>query len=308
MPAQSEHTAPGHTLTGVLGGILVLAEIPIRLLEHYHLLDAVQTNVPTLYSLLISPTATGVRWVVGVVMIISLIVEYRRHRTNIRRVEPSAPPPPQQPIYFAPVIQNVQNVGPLDAARPAAPEPLAPPRQRGPNLIFLQARIAAVTFDHTPDRQLFYESLVQDRDDPRAVLACFRNEPAGGRAVAGAERVRAQVVYRNQAGREIGLGIARACWLDEFGDMVDFPVGEGHCAILITMRSDGQLLIPWRQRTRAQDGMGDVLNLRSHRVNEAISTIEIRLLDDDHGILATRAFDFASADGQLRIEPQPAPA
>jgi len=54
--------------------------------------------------------------------------------------------------------------------------------------------------------------------------------------------------------------------------------------------------------------MGDTLNLQIQPLNEAISTIEVRLLDDQHGLLVARVFDFAGDNGQLRIEPQEAPA
>jgi hypothetical protein len=320
MSGQTEHPQAGHGFTAVLGGILLLAEIPIRLLEHYHLLHALETNYPTLYALLVSPSATVVRWTVGVLMILWVIVEYRKQRTSVRPLQqPAAPPaqpaaPPHQIINFNPVIQNVQNAPPVGGAAGAAqpapgPQPQVHPPEPRPNLIFLQTRVVPVTFDNAPDRQFFYESRVEDRDDPRAVLACFRNEPAAGRAVADAERVRAQVVYRNQAGNEVGVGNPRACWLDEFGDMVDFPMGDSHCAILVIMRPDGQLLIPQQRRARANDGLGgDVLTLRFLPLNEAVSSIEVRLLDDEHGLLATNVFDFASGNGRVRIEPRPAPA
>jgi hypothetical protein len=35
----------------------------------------------------------------------------------------------------------------------------------------------------------FNESQIDDRDDPRAAIACFRNEPVAGQAVVDAERV-----------------------------------------------------------------------------------------------------------------------
>lgn len=59
-------------------------------------------------------------------------------------------------------------------------------------------------------------------------------------------------------------------------------------------------------KSRSPDSRGDVVNLRIDPVNEAVSTIEIRVLNDEHGVMARKVFDFASADGQLRIAEQPA--
>jgi hypothetical protein len=303
MSGQSEDTG-GHKLTAVLGSILLLAEIPIRLMEHYHLLHSVETSLPQLYALITSPSAAVARSIVGLLMIGWVIFEYRKHHTGIRPAQDPPAPMAQPTIHFAPVIQNIQNVAPIGAVEPAQ----ALRHQPRPNLIFLHARIASVTFDNGRDQQFFYESRIQDRDDPRVVLACFRNEPAAGGAVIDAELVRAQVVYRNEAGQEIGLGIPRACWLNENADMVDFRVGDSQCAILILMRADGLLLMPWMHRTRSRDGYGDVVSVRNQAVNEAIRTIEVRVLSDEYGMIVRRVFTFASADGQLRIEEQPAPA
>ncbi len=289
---------------------MLLAEIPIRLMEHYHLLHALETQFPQFYALLISPTVTTARWIVGVLMILWVIVENRRQRANVP--QPIAPQP-QQLINFNPVIQNIQHAPPIGGAAEVAqaaprPQPQAAPAPPRPNLIFVHVRVVRVTFDNAPDRQFFYESRIDDRDDPRAVIACFRNEPVPGREVVNAERVRAQVVYRDQAGNEVGIGNPRTCWLDEFGDMVDFDVGDSQCAILIIARPEGELLVPRQRRGRAHDGMGDTLNLQIQPLNEAIAMIEVRLLDDQHGLLATNVFDFANDDGQVRIEPQPARA
>lgn len=316
MSGASDHMSGSRKLTAVLGAILLLAEIPIQLMEHTHFLHALETHFPQFYALLVSPTVTIARWIVGGLLVLWVIYEYRNQRTNMRPAEPPAAPAfqaaahPQQTINFNPVIQNIQNVGPVgapqEATQPAPPRQL-PPQPR-PNLIFLHTRVVPITFENAPGEEFFYESRIQDRDDPRAVLACFRNEPADDRAVIDADLVRAQLIYRNHAGQEIGLGIARACWLNENADMVDFRVSDSHCAILITKRADGQLLMPGMRRVRSQDGYGDVVDLQIQPVNEEISTIEIRVLDGQNRMLARRVFNFADEDGQLRIVEQPVPA
>jgi len=295
MSGSAAHSSGSRALTAVLGAILLVAEIPIRVMEHLHFLHGVETQFPQFYAFLFSPTGTVARWIVGVLMILWVIVESRKEpAAQPALAAQQLAPQPQPFINFSPIIQNIQHPVPIgvaaEAAQPARVEqqPQVPAPQPGPNLIFVQARIAPVTLDNTPDRQFFYESRIEDRDDPRAVLACFRNELVDGRAGIDLENVRAQVIYRNQAGQEIGLAILGACWLNEFGDMVDFPVGDTHCAVLITRRADGQLLMPWHRRRRAPDGGGDVLNFQIQAVNEEISTIEVRLRDNEHGKRLTK--------------------
>src|SRR5258708_35006576 len=107
MSDQSEHATAGRTFAAVLGSILLLAEIPIRLMEHHHFLNMVETNFPQVYAYLISPSATLVRWIVGGLMVLWVIVEFWRQRTNLRPVEQHAAPSPQTTINVSPVIQNI---------------------------------------------------------------------------------------------------------------------------------------------------------------------------------------------------------
>src|SRR5690242_15771447 len=140
MSGASDHTSAGRIPMAVLGGILLLAEIPIRLMEYYHFLHGVEAHFPQFYGFLISPTVTAARWIVGVLMIAWVIVEHRRQPATAA----AQPIAPQQQINFNPVIQNIQNappiVGAVEPAQPAPrPEPQAALAHPGPNLMFLQS-------------------------------------------------------------------------------------------------------------------------------------------------------------------------
>jgi len=315
MSDQSDHKLDGRKLTGLLGAILLLAEIPIRLLEHAHLLEGLERTYPPLYTLLVSPSATITRWIVGVLMILWMIYEFRQQRPGISSPQQELSEPQaavsataSPSITIAPVFNNnlppnVERVTTADVARRARPGTSPQPALIRPNsnLIFLRTQVVPVTFENYDGREYFYRSRVVDRDDPRAVVACFRNEPADRRVI-DADGVRAQVVYRNQEGHEIGLGIPRVCWLDEDMDMVDFRVGDSHCAILLIMRSDGQLHAPWKRRAQSPEGYGEVVNLQDYRLEEPVSTIEIRILGHGNDLLIKKVFRFVVVEGEPRVE------
>lgn len=183
------------------------------------------------------------------------------------------------PVISTNISPNVASVGTQPPVSQAPPEPRAVP-----NLIFLRTRVIRVTYEPNNGNELFYESRVIDNHDPRAVIACFRNEPTVRGRVLDARHVRAQIVYRDNAGQEIGNGIPRACWLDDPMDLVHFHVGESHCAILLFANPDGALYVPWKRRQNT--GYGDVVTTQVYEFGEqAISTIEIRVLSDNNDLL-----------------------
>ncbi|MGA8871808.1 MAG: hypothetical protein WB460_11760 [Candidatus Acidiferrales bacterium] len=149
------------------------------------------------------------------------------------------------------------------SAPPSAAINLIPPsettpreaRSRAPreesNLIFLSVRTIRVTYGI---EEAFRASV--DLSDPPAVIACFRNDPVPGRRVVDAEFVKAQVLYRNVRGEEIGNGIPSACWLDNPAGLTNFELGESHCVILVV---GGRVALwPRRGKHAAQLTMGGV--------------------------------------------------
>ncbi len=117
---------------------------------------------------------------------------------------------------------------------------------------------------------MFLES--QNQNDRRGVIACFRNEPSMSRRVLSADYVRAQIVYRNSQGQEIGDGVSSACWLGHHFDTIDFQVGQSHC-VLLGFLDDGRLLVPLKQREHHWDG--DVINLADRTFDGKVSQIPL---------------------------------
>lgn len=167
------------------------------------------------------------------------------------------------------------------------------PREE-PNLIFLNARTMRVTYGMD---EAFRSSA--DLADPPAVVACFRNEPVPGRRVVDAEFVKAQVLYRDARGEEIGNGIPSACWLDNPAGLTNFQLGESHCVILVVGRPDGSLAAPWKARRTADDGWGgDVETTEAYDFDGVVNTIELRLIGERNEVLLVIQFDCAMADGK----------
>jgi TIR domain len=172
-------------------------------------------------------------------------------------------------------------------------------KPRKPNLIFLHTHSARLRFDNY-EGEGFYES--ENSQDPYGVVACFRNEPSPIERVIDVNNVRAQVIYRNSNGVEIGRGIPRACWEGHKYDLIDFPVGQSHCAILMMVFNDGRLLVPWKERSQSADSWmgGDTITTRDLKFSrDTVATIELRLIGDNNEMLLPALnFDFSTTDGK----------
>jgi len=170
-----------------------------------------------------------------------------------------------------------------------------------PNLIFLQTHSLRLRFGNYQG-EAFYGS--EDTQDPYGVVACFRNEPSPSEGVIDADNVRAQVIYRNSKGVEIGQGVPRACWEGHKFDLIDFPVGQSPCAILMVIFNDGRLLVPWKERSRSSDSWmgGDTITTRDLKFSkDTVATIELRLIGDNNEMLLPALnFDFSMTDGMPR--------
>jgi hypothetical protein len=167
-----------------------------------------------------------------------------------------------------------------------------------PQLIFLNTHAVRLRVGDY-EGEGFYES--KDLADPYGVVACFRNESSPGQRVVGADNVRAQVIYRDSNGVEIGEGVPRACWEGHKYDLIDFPVGQSHCAILMMVFNDGRLLVPWKERSRAGSWMGgDTITTRDSEFSkDAVALIEIRLIGETNDLLLPPlTFDFSIIEGK----------
>lgn len=167
--------------------------------------------------------------------------------------------------------------------------PISPITPPAPNLQFLSTRRANIEVGLNYH---FYEK--EYPTEMVGVVACFRNEPVEGRRVLDAGHVTANIVYRNSEGREIGEGIVRACWLNEF-DTVDFDVGQSHCVILV-MKVNDRFLATFSRRHQTEYGIQFLPD--QYVFNEPISTIELRLLGSRNDLLVPIiVFEFSILEG-----------
>jgi len=165
-----------------------------------------------------------------------------------------------------------------------------------PNLVFVGTRTTRIGFDALDWRESFFES--RKDADPPGVVACFRNEPFPETPGIDADDVRAQMIYRGKDGQELGI-VPRACWLQDYFDMIDFPVGASHCAILAILRHGGRLVAPWRRRTAAPGGhRGQVVTTEAYQFDERVHSIEMRIMGASNQLLLPPlTFDFSVVDG-----------
>jgi hypothetical protein len=169
------------------------------------------------------------------------------------------------------------------------PRPAIPRSQ--PNLICLGPEtIRAHFFDNTRE-QYFYRSA--DEKGTFILIVCFRNEPKGVRA----EYVRVNVLYRDKDGNEIGTGIPRASWLGEHMEIMDFHVGDSHCAVLVVLdRLERDLSNLMKERRSTI--YGDVVETGVYPLRDDLKTIEVRLLSGDNLLMEPVCLSFSMIDGR----------
>lgn len=202
----------------------------------------------------------------GVLWITWLILAIRDSTQNRRQAAPEATSPltvPQAPQETRASLQ--------------------PSLHARPNLVFVGTRTTRIGFDALGWRESFFES--QKDADPPGLVACFRNDPFPETPGIGADGVRAQMIYRDKDGRELGI-VPRACWLQDCFDMVDFPVGASHCVILAILRPGGRLVAPWRRRATSPGSHGgQVITTEAYQFDERVRSIEMRIMGASNQLL-----------------------
>jgi hypothetical protein len=183
---------------------------------------------------------------------------------------------------------------PREATRSSEPE-------RKSNLVFTRSETVSLVYSATDRDKVKWSKASKRADNALSVIACFRNEP--GERVINVNNVRAQIVYQNECGDEIGE-VGRAAWLETDMDLVDFPAGETRCLILI-VRCEGQLSVPFVKREpagyMAETVKSDLLNLESQPAR-----IEVNLLSGKTGErkVGPVSFDFSvdlNGDPQVKL-------
>jgi len=227
-------------------------------------------------------------WVIGFLLILLVMVFEGAYSAYNKKPAPVPVEKVPTPVVSSPEAQQKS-------------PPVRGSPQQTTNLIFLGAKVARVQFSASySEGEVFYES--PDQNDPRAIIACFRNEPTSSRKVIDADYVRAQIVYRDNQEQEIGNGVASACWLDNRADAVDFHLGESHC-VLLGLLQEGRLVVPAKRRKRHWDG--DTISLENHTFN-GVARIEVRIIGEDNDLLlAPLVLNFSITNGEPHISVRP---
>jgi hypothetical protein len=164
-------------------------------------------------------------------------------------------------INFSPTISL--NANPTQTQTvPELRKELEPPSPEKPTLVHnlkcLSARIIGVKPEYqgggyTPSIKCFVEDNHSDVAIVAAV-ATFRNDamPMGTKPTE-INNIRAHVVFRNMDAKEIGEGTPAACWLNEYWNTVDFPIGEPRTLILSVFK-DKSIATLWNKRSWVQRG------------------------------------------------------
>jgi hypothetical protein len=151
-----------------------------------------------------------------------------------------------------------------------------------------------VHFSNSNGHQYFYQTADQDGFD--AVVAWFRNDPLpDGRGIM-VGHVRVNIIYHDGSGNEIGTGIARASWLGENADMMDFHVGETQGALLVVRDSEGKLSNLGKERRRG-GFYGDTIEGVLYPLNETLRTIELRVLSGSDLLIDPIRLSFSLDNG-----------
>lgn len=151
----------------------------------------------------------------------------------------------------------------------------------GHNIKFLGAKTINVSYDGYQGDS--FNETSSSNSQVTAIVACFRNEPVYGQTITSLYNVKAHLKFVAADGSEIGAGLSRACWLGEKGDMVDLGPGGTSGCVIVLIKNNGTIAVPWKKRKK--DWMGDTLIDQVFELTDLPSKIEISLLDNNSQLL-----------------------
>jgi hypothetical protein len=111
------------------------------------------------------------------------------------------------------------------------------------------------------------------RGDFYGLVACFRNEGDPS-----ADRVKANIRFRDSLGKEQGVGVSGALWLGQRSDLVDINPDHTECVVVLVKTRDGMFVTPAQER-RPAGFRRDSLHPTDLVHDVMPSTAEIRLRD-----------------------------
>lgn len=220
----------GLVVTGVLGILLILAEIPIRILDHHHLLDIVKEFSPKFYALLVSQDASIVRWIVGALLILWLIYEYRKVQLqNIEHARLSrSAAAVQAPALPAINLTNVLTAPRREAEAQSQKQKIEPPKPREPRFNFSASNVHVI---HLMEERDGYSVVAM----PQYFRGFGRPQPAFVIEITNRAHKDFNVDYASNVSAELVIGsvhIGPLLWLDNNGSEIDFHSGHPNTLIL----------------------------------------------------------------------------
>lgn len=161
--------------------------------------------------------------------------------------------------------------------------------KKGPNIVATKEAVTRLYFDGETDK--FIEATMNG--SAPALIACFRNEPIAGQKVLDAEYLRAQITYYDGSGKEVG-NIGKACWVGEYQDTTEIPVGEDGCVVLAVVHDD-KFIAPFKKRGPSESMLGgEVIYCKYHDLGTNVTKIKVTLLDDSVAIMVSYNVDVSA--------------
>jgi hypothetical protein len=142
----------------------------------------------------------------------------------------------------------------------------------------------AIISAHADGNKIFKSP--QNLGDFKALVACFRNEPAVGVDVE-QPRLKAHIIYRDNEGNEIS-DANRGVWIERSGDTAYFDLGNKRCIVVFLLSSQGTWMKLWNETYTTQTSWmadGPLFKIRQERVDKKVSSVEVNLLSHDRCVL-----------------------
>jgi hypothetical protein len=165
---------------------------------------------------------------------------------------------------------------------PVAPVPL--PQVAEPNIRFIPPVVTTKVATGIQDNTFFFERA----DGSDMIVAKFRNNVQGQGNIR-EPHIRAQIIYRNNAGDEI-TDVPAAIWLEERRRYTKFTSGDTKALILLAVTADRKVCELWKEHRNRQ--YSSTIELRSDEIVGIAEGIEVRLiLENGGGCLGVYFFD-----------------
>lgn len=218
--------------------------------------------VPYLFAAILLCIALGV---------VSLITA--RHQRDSVGLSPSQAHAEANPRQEQHVEQHV-HIGP-DLLQPPLVGHAPLPQVAEPNIRFIRPLSTTKVATGLQDNTLFFERA----DGSDMIVAKFRNDVQGLGNIR-EPYIRAQIIYRNNAGDEI-TDVPAAIWLEERRRYTQFTSGDTKALILLTATADRGICKLWKEHRNTQ--YGSTIELRAEEIAGIVEGIEVRLIVENGG-------------------------